>query len=82
VTVRGRLSLASYSAALLGLPVLSVGADDRLMRLQHVPRPAPASPQPEFKRAPHPVEALQRSTGNRAVQRLRALQREATAEQK
>jgi hypothetical protein len=52
------------------------------MRLQHVPRPAPVSPQPEFRRAPHPVETLQRTIGNRAVQRLLALQREATAEQK
>jgi hypothetical protein len=31
---------------------------------------------------PHPIETLQRSIGNRAVQRLLALQREATDEQK
>jgi hypothetical protein len=53
------------------------------MRVRRVPPLAPLGPAAAARRAPaHPVLALQRSIGNRAVQRLVALQREATAEQK
>jgi hypothetical protein len=61
-------------------------ADDRLVWAPRVPRPAPAATAGAV-RAPAspfggPIETLQRSIGNRAVQRLLALQREPTAEQK
>ena len=68
---------------LSGLPLCSVAEDNRSMRARRVPRPGPLRPAAAASRALfHPVLALQRSIGNRAVQRLVSLQREATAEQK
>jgi hypothetical protein len=53
------------------------------MLVRRVQRPSPLGPAAAARGAPaHPVLALQHRIGNRAVQRLLALQREATPEQK